>query len=108
MKAAEKQRLQKRMTELRADRDRLAELLELKDRQLAECRAEATHYEHRASIQQLNTRMWERAIVYCTPGVTNLYFWKAKLYILTIFGSHQNSKQIYLLKCKKMFGNYIY
>lgn len=49
MKAAEKQRLQKRMAELRADRDRLAELLELKDRQLAECRAEATHYEHRVS-----------------------------------------------------------
>lgn len=50
MKAAEKQRLQKRMAELRADRDRLAELLELKDRQLAECRAEATHYEHRVRI----------------------------------------------------------
>lgn len=50
MKAAEKQRLQKRMAELRADRDRLAELLELKDRQLSECRAEATHYEHRVSI----------------------------------------------------------
>lgn len=54
MKAAEKQRLQKRMAELRADRDRLAELLELKDRQLAECRAEATHYEHRASIIKLS------------------------------------------------------
>lgn len=50
MKAAEKQRLQKRMAELRADRDRLAELLELKDRQLAECRAEANHYEHRVSL----------------------------------------------------------
>lgn len=50
MKAAEKQRLQKRMAELRADRDRLGELLELKDRQLAECRAEATHYEHRVNI----------------------------------------------------------
>lgn len=47
MKAAEKQRLQKRMAELRADRDRLTELLELKDRQLAECRAESIHYEHR-------------------------------------------------------------
>lgn len=50
MKAAEKQKLQKRMAELRADRDRLAELLELKDRQLAECRAEANHYEHRVSV----------------------------------------------------------
>ncbi|XP_015363254.1 PREDICTED: bicaudal D-related protein homolog [Diuraphis noxia] len=50
MKAAEKQRLQKRMAELRADRDRLAELLELKDRQLAECRAEANHYEHRSAM----------------------------------------------------------
>lgn len=50
MKAAEKQRLQKRMAELRADRDRLSELLELKDRQLAECRAEANHYEHRVII----------------------------------------------------------
>ncbi|VVC26783.1 Hypothetical protein CINCED_3A016601 [Cinara cedri] len=50
MKAAEKQRLQKRMAELRADRDRLGELLELKDRQLAECRAEATHYEHRSAM----------------------------------------------------------
>ncbi|CAI6353386.1 unnamed protein product [Macrosiphum euphorbiae] len=50
MKAAEKQRLQKRMAELRSDRDRLAELLELKDRQLAECRAEANHYEHRSAM----------------------------------------------------------
>lgn len=54
MKAAEKQRLQKRIAELRADRDRLSELLELKDRQLVECRSEANHYEHRASILSPN------------------------------------------------------
>lgn len=58
MKAAEKQRLQKRMAELRSDRDRLAELLELKDRQLAECRAEANHYEHRVSLTDILFLQW--------------------------------------------------
>jgi len=64
MKAAEKQRLQKRMAELRADRDRLAELLELKDRQLAECRAEANHYEHRVSLTNVYSYKFEQKNVF--------------------------------------------